>query len=69
MKDEITEEALKKIVFVEVGIQSLCHLLKDKVLQEFDEVCGKKRCGRGKEDAWWWNEEVKEAMSGRMHTW
>ena len=39
---------------------------KDGVLKECDEVCGKKRKKRGrrsKRDMWWWNEEVKEAVS------
>ena len=36
---------------------------KDGVLQACDEVYRKKR-GRGsKGDTWWWNEEVKEAVS------
>ena len=28
-------------------------------------MCGKKRGRRSKEDIWWWNEEVKEAVSRR----
>ena len=28
-----------------------------------DEVCGKKRGKRNKGDTWWWNKEVKEAVS------
>ena len=28
-----------------------------------DEVYGKKRWRRSKGDTWWWNEEVKEAVS------
>ena len=35
----------------------------DGVLKECDEVCGKKRGRRSKGDTWWWNEEVKEAVS------
>ena len=27
------------------------------------EVCGKKRCRRNKGETWWWNEELKEAVS------
>ena len=30
------------------------------ILNACDEVCGKKGGGNG--DAWWWNEEVKEAV-------
>ena len=29
-----------------------------------DEVNGKKRGRRSKGNTWWWNEEVKEAVSG-----
>ena len=28
-----------------------------------DEVLGKKRVRRSKEETWWWNEEVNEAVS------
>ena len=31
------------------------------------EVCWKKR-GRSKGDTWWWNEEVKEAVSRKKHS-
>ena len=36
---------------------------KDGVLKASDEVCEKKRGRRSNGDAWWWNEEVKEAVS------
>ena len=36
---------------------------KDGILRACDEVHGKKRCRRSKGDTWWWNEEVKEAIS------
>ena len=32
------------------------------ILEACDEVCGKKSW-RIKGDAWWWNEDVKEAVS------
>ena len=35
------------------------------VLLAFDELCRQKRSRRSKEDASWWSEEVKEAMSGK----
>ena len=35
---------------------------KDGVPKACDEMQGKKR-GGGKVDTWWWNEEVKEAVS------
>ena len=41
---------------------------EDEVLKACDEVCGKKRDRRSKGDTWWWNEEVKEAVSGKKHT-
>ena len=37
--------------------------LRGWVLETGYEVCGKKRVRRSKGDAWWWNEEVKEAVS------
>ena len=37
----------------------------DGVLMACDEVCGKKRGRKSKGDTWWWNEEVKEAVSRR----
>ena len=36
---------------------------KDGVSKAFDDVCGKKRDRRSKGETWWWNEEVKEAVS------
>ena len=36
---------------------------KDGVLRACYEVCGKKRGRRSKGDTWWWNEEVKKAVS------
>ena len=30
--------------------------------------CVGKRGWRSKGDTWWWNEEVKEAVSRKMHT-
>ena len=33
------------------------------VLKACDEVCGMKRGRRSKGNTWWWNEEVKEAVS------
>ena len=36
---------------------------KDRVLEACDEVCGTKRGRRSKGNTWWWNEEVKEAVS------
>ena len=36
---------------------------KDGVLKACDEVCEKKIVKRSKGDTWWWNEEMKEALS------
>ena len=41
---------------------------KDEVLESCDEVCGKKSGMRSKDDTWWWNEEVKEAVSRKKET-
>ena len=32
-------------------------------------MCGTKRCRGCKRDIWWWNEEVKEAMSRKIYVW
>ena len=36
---------------------------KEGVLKACDEVCGKKKGRKDREDTWWWNEEVKEAIA------
>ena len=53
----------KKSQLVDVGVTSLLGHFKDGVLEACDEVCGNKRGRRSKGDTWWWNEEVKEAVS------
>ena len=35
----------------------------ERLLNACDEVCWKKRGRRSKGDTWWWNEQVKEAVS------
>ena len=52
----------KVIELVDVGAPNLWGHIKDGVLKACDEKCWKKR-GRSKGDTWWWNEEVKEAVS------
>ena len=37
--------------------------LQDGVPKTCDEACGEKRGRRSKRDMWWFNEEVKEAVS------
>ena len=32
-------------------------------------MCGTKRCRGCKRDKWWWNEEVKEALSRKRDVW
>ena len=53
----------KVIKLVDVGVTSLWRHFKNGVIQACDEVCGKKWGRRCKGDTWWWNEEVKEAVS------
>ena len=55
------EEKLFELVDVEAP--NLWGHAKDGVLKTCDKVCGKKRLRRNKGDTWWWNEEVKEAVS------
>ena len=33
------------------------------VLKAYDEVCGKKKGRRDQGDTWWWNQDVKEAIT------
>ena len=37
--------------------------LGDGIVGACDEVFGKKKVRRSEGDIWWWNEEVKEAVS------
>ena len=53
----------KVIKLVDVGASNLWGHFTDRVLRACDEVCGKKKGRRSKGDTWWWNEEVKEAVS------
>ena len=48
---------------IDVGAPNLWGHFKDGVLEACHEVCVKKRGCRSKGDTWWWNEEVKEAVS------
>ena len=36
---------------------------KNGVPKACDEVCGKKKSRRDREDMWWWNEEVKDTIA------
>ena len=53
----------KIIKLVDVGAPNLWGRFKDGGLEPCDEVRGKKMGRRSKGDVWWWNEEVKEAVS------
>ena len=53
----------KVITLVDAGASNLWGHFKDGDLRVCDEVCGKKRERRCKGERWWWNEEVKEAVS------
>ena len=48
---------------VNIGVPNLWGYFKDGIFKVCDEVCGKKRGRRNKGATWWWNEEVKEAVS------
>ena len=43
-------------------------LSSDRVLQEYDEVCGKKKSKRDRGDMWWWNEKVKDTIARKKAT-
>ena len=49
----------KVMELVHIGVSNLLGYFTDGDLK----VCGKKRGRRSKGDTWWWNEEVKEAVS------
>ena len=49
----------KVIQLVDVGAPNLREHFKVCDLKACDEVCGKKRGRRSKEDTSWWNEEMK----------
>ena len=53
----------KVIKLVYIGAPNLWGHFKDGVLKACDEVCWRKERKRSKVDTWWWNEEVKEAVS------
>ena len=55
------EEKVNKLV--DVGAPNMWGHFKDGGLKSCDEVRGKKMGRRSKGDVWWWNEEVKEAVS------
>ena len=58
----------KVIKLVDFGLPNLRGNFKDGILKACDEVCWKKRGRRNKGDTWWWNEEVKEAVSKKKDT-
>ena len=69
MKDSKTKckfvERVKELV--NIVAQDLWKSFKEGILQACDEMCGKKRGRRDREDTWWWNEEVhvKDAIARR----
>ena len=57
----------KVIELVDVGAPHLWGHFRDGVLEACDKVCDEKRGCRSKGDTLWWNEEVKEAVSGKKY--
>ena len=48
---------------------NLFGFFKHGVLAACDGVCGEEGGRRSKGDAWWWDKELKETISGKnMHT-
>ena len=70
LKDVKSRKQFKKkvIELVDVGVPNLWRHFKDGGLEACGEVCWKKRWGRSKGDAWWWNEEVKAAVTRKKNT-
>ena len=65
LKDKETRRRFEERVgeLVDVNAPDLWESFKDGVLKACDEVCGRKRGRRDRGDAWWWNEEVKDAIA------
>ena len=53
------------IELVDVRAPNFWGHFKDGILEAGDEVCGKKSGRSCKGDAYWWNEQVNEAVSGK----
>ena len=53
-------------VLVYVGAPNLWGHFRDVLLEACDKVCVKKRGKRSIGDTWWWNEEVKVAVSRKI---
>ena len=69
LQDEISKRFREKVIeLVDVGAQNLWMHFKDGILYTCDEVCGKKMGWGIKGDTWWWNVEVKDAISRKKDT-
>ena len=51
------------IELVDIVVPNVCWRFKDGVLEACNKVCEKMTGRRSEEDTWWWNDEVKEAVS------
>ena len=65
MKTRI-QERVKELINVDA--HNLWNTFKNSMLQACDEVCGKKKHRKHDGDAWWWNEDVKEAIQQKKVT-
>ena len=65
LKDSETRRRWKERVteLVNTEAQDLWKSFKNGILQACDEVCGKKRGRKDRGNTWWWNVEVKDAIT------
>ena len=69
LKEKIRKRFEKTAIeLIDVGIPNLWTHFKDGTLMVFYKVCGKMGGMKRKGDTWWWNKDVKEATSRKMHT-
>ena len=65
----LLENEIRKNELDDTGIPNLCEHFKDTAKMVCDEVWVIWISRRCKVDTWWWNEEVKERITRKMHIW
>ena len=53
---------------VSANSPDLWSCFREGVLKACDKACGKKKGRRDREDTWWWNKDVKEAIARKEDT-
>jgi len=70
LQDKEVQEKFEKRVgeLVDVEKTNLWESFRDGVLEACNEICGKKKVQKNREDNWWWNEEVVNAIARKKHS-